>query len=242
MRPLYTQLKQARLKEGLDRETALSQAAIDTRARELLGALGPASAGGVAMGTGGIASAAATAPPSADLTAATTWQTSQRSPPRASSSRSLWAQQPPPAVAAATEAIAALRLQLPPSPAKLRAQSGGGRHSGHSRPAVNLTAVSGITAAESGSDAPGCGLPAQPPAHSLPKSPALSVRFAVPAGSGSGGSSDGLEQGGRCGVAASGGAALGMAPCMLAHCSSSEFEDDSYWHDTSSDAEMLTSK
>lgn len=105
---------QARLKEGLLQETAASQAAIDARARELLGAVG--AAGAVHP------SAAPSLPPRSPARPqlATSVGVGIGAPARSSPAP------PPPAVAAATEAIAALRLALPPSPAKLQLRSAAG--------------------------------------------------------------------------------------------------------------------
>lgn len=136
---------QVRLKEGVDRVTALCQAAIDAKARQLLGGLAMAVGGSVAAG--GAAPAAATFgwPPAAAaaVQAGASLSPQSRRPRSAGSRSTVSGMSPPvpPAVAAANEAIAAMRAQLPPSPAKLRASSS------PARPAIKLTATSGSAAA-----------------------------------------------------------------------------------------------
>lgn len=189
---------QARLREGVDRETALSQAGIDAKARELLGALGASAAGlGAAspgsLKLGGASSAAGSIPlrPSS-------------APQRGA---------PPPAVVAATEAIAALRLKLPPSPAKLQGLSP------ERRPATKIAVLSGSAGGIGSSAKPGSALPA-----SQPRPSAFSVRFAPPPPSGAPSPQRRLQ-----GQAAEAGE--GEEPhttALLQHSSSSELEDDSY--------------
>lgn len=132
---------QNRLREGVQREAALSQASIDAKAQELLGGLALATSG-ASTGPRRLASSPHRAQPAVRPLAAARPATSSA---------------PAPAVAAAAEAMAALRMQLPPSPAKLRSSAVG------SRPAIRLVASSGSQLSPA------------------PRAPAYSVRFAAAA-------------------------------------------------------------
>lgn len=240
--PVFTRTLQARLKEGVARETALSQAAIDAKPRELLGGLGMAAWGSSAAGT---APAAATFgwPPAAAAAVKAGASPAPRRPRSAVScsaapSCGMAPPAPPPAVAAANEAIAALRAQLPPSPAKLRA---GG--SSPARPAIKLTATSGSAAEGIAAAVPdpraaravqlplqaasGAGMPITvAPPGAAPRQPAakpagLSVRFvAEPASSAAPQAAAARQRSSRDG---SGGQERGG---LMAHTSSSEFDGE----------------